>query len=128
MSRMKWNDCLNNDIDEKNCFQVELNECNEDEYRCHNDASCIWKDFLDNDIQFSDYYDRSNEIIIGSAVYYVQPKILPKDHTCWLDWNKFVWNDDIYGTTSFVNNSILYMKKITIKTFNSFTNICFIFK
>ena len=31
-------DCLNNDIDEKNCFQVELNECNEDEYRCHNDA------------------------------------------------------------------------------------------
>ncbi|CAF1653429.1 unnamed protein product, partial [Adineta ricciae] len=35
-------DCFNNGIDEMNCFHLEINECNEDEYRCHN-GQCISK-------------------------------------------------------------------------------------
>ncbi|CAF3982006.1 unnamed protein product [Adineta steineri] len=39
-------DCLNNGVDEANCFELEINECKPNEYRCHN-GQCIaeyyWK-------------------------------------------------------------------------------------
>ena len=33
-------DCLNDGIDEKDCWQLEINQCNENEYRCSN-GECI---------------------------------------------------------------------------------------
>ncbi|CAF1544319.1 unnamed protein product, partial [Adineta ricciae] len=33
-------DCVNNGVDESNCFDLEMNECESDEYRCHN-GLCI---------------------------------------------------------------------------------------
>ncbi|UJR19214.1 hypothetical protein I4U23_022344 [Adineta vaga] len=38
-------DCIDGGADEKECFILEINECNEDEYRCHN-GLCIPKDFF----------------------------------------------------------------------------------
>jgi hypothetical protein len=41
-------DCLNGSVDEAQCFDLEINECNETEYRCHN-GLCIPKEFLEDD-------------------------------------------------------------------------------
>ena len=40
-------DCLDGGADEAQCFQLEMNECEKDEYRCHN-GLCISKVFLDD--------------------------------------------------------------------------------
>ncbi|CAF4306657.1 unnamed protein product, partial [Adineta steineri] len=44
-------DCLNDGIDETGCFNLEINECNDNEYRCHN-GLCIPKIFLE--MEFAD--------------------------------------------------------------------------
>ena len=41
-------DCLNGGVDETHCFQLEINECNENEYRCHN-GFCIPKELFEDD-------------------------------------------------------------------------------
>ena len=38
-------DCFNNGIDEKNCWELQVNECNYGEYRC-TDGQCIPESFL----------------------------------------------------------------------------------
>ncbi|CAF3903979.1 unnamed protein product [Adineta steineri] len=40
-------DCIDGGIDEEQCFQLEINECNENEYRCRN-GLCIPKEFLED--------------------------------------------------------------------------------
>ena len=42
--------CLGSGADESNCFELEINECESDEYRCHN-GMCIPEQFL-NDLSF----------------------------------------------------------------------------
>ena len=44
-------DCIDEGADEANCFPLELNQCNENEYRCHN-GQCIPKEFLENKIPY----------------------------------------------------------------------------
>ena len=41
-------DCFNGGVDEAQCFDLEINECNETEYRCQN-GLCIPKEFLKDD-------------------------------------------------------------------------------
>ena len=53
-------DCLNDGVDEENCFQLEANECNEDEYRCLN-GQCIPKSFFRDYQENPDCLDRSDE-------------------------------------------------------------------
>ncbi|CAF0854311.1 unnamed protein product [Adineta steineri] len=52
-------DCLNGGIDENQCFNLEINECNENEYRCHN-GLCIPKIFLEIDPYEARCLDRSD--------------------------------------------------------------------
>ncbi|CAF1090135.1 unnamed protein product [Adineta steineri] len=52
-------DCLNGGVDEEYCWQLEINECNEDEHRCNN-GQCIHKSFYQDDItavEVLDIYD-----------------------------------------------------------------------
>ncbi|CAF1541144.1 unnamed protein product [Adineta ricciae] len=55
-------ECLNNGIDEIECFNLEINECEENEYRCHI-GLCIPKIFLDMEFVGVQCLDRSDEII-----------------------------------------------------------------
>ncbi|CAF3602035.1 unnamed protein product, partial [Adineta steineri] len=55
-------DCLNDGIDEIGCFNLELNECNENEYRCHN-GLCIPKIFLKMEYVEAQCFDGSDEIV-----------------------------------------------------------------
>ncbi|CAF1552061.1 unnamed protein product, partial [Adineta steineri] len=55
-------DCLNDGIDETGCFNLEMNECNENEYRCHN-GLCIPKKFLKMEFADAQCLDGSDEIV-----------------------------------------------------------------
>ncbi|CAF1682231.1 unnamed protein product, partial [Adineta ricciae] len=55
-------DCLGNDADEINCFELEINECKENEYRCHN-GMCIPEEFLNEGYYYSDCIDGTDENI-----------------------------------------------------------------
>ncbi|CAF1381404.1 unnamed protein product [Adineta steineri] len=48
-------------IDEQYCHELEINECNEDEYRCHNGAQCIPYEFFRDDHQSIDCLDGTDE-------------------------------------------------------------------
>ena len=63
-------DCIDGGADEAQCVQLELNQCDASEYRCHN-GLCIPKIFLDDDIpQCLDQSDLSNVYIKPYAYYF----------------------------------------------------------
>ena len=51
--------CLNDQIDEKYCWQMQINECNDDEYRCRN-GQCISKRFFRDQEYMYECLDRSD--------------------------------------------------------------------
>jgi len=51
--------CLNDGIDEKDCWQLEVNQCNDDEYRCTN-GICIPNIFYDDMAHSYDCLDKSD--------------------------------------------------------------------
>ncbi|CAF4588473.1 unnamed protein product [Rotaria sp. Silwood2] len=54
-------DCLDGDFDEEHCWQLEMNECNDNEYRCSN-GQCIPQSFFRDDINTSDCLDDSDDV------------------------------------------------------------------
>jgi hypothetical protein len=58
-------DCLDGGHDEEQCWQLEINECdNETEFRCHI-GLCIPLDFLNDDLGNADCLDQSDEGFAG---------------------------------------------------------------
>ena len=53
-------DCLNGGIDEQFCWELEINKCEEDQYRCHN-GQCISNRFLHDDLSHYECLDKSDE-------------------------------------------------------------------
>ncbi|CAF4196739.1 unnamed protein product, partial [Rotaria sordida] len=45
-------DCLDSS-DEKNCWKLEVNDCHDNEFRCHN-SLCISMEFFHNFVDFSE--------------------------------------------------------------------------
>ncbi|CAF5125317.1 unnamed protein product, partial [Rotaria sp. Silwood1] len=52
--------CIDNKIDEENCWQLEINECNDNEYQCTN-GQCISVSFFRDNIYPPDCLDGSDE-------------------------------------------------------------------
>jgi len=55
-------DCRNDGIDERHCWQLEMNICQENEYRCMN-GQCIPMAFYLDDRQIPDCLDQSDEYV-----------------------------------------------------------------
>ncbi|CAF1026336.1 unnamed protein product [Adineta steineri] len=53
-------DCINGNFDEQHCWQLEINECQEGEYRCHN-GQCIPESFLQDNKFNPDCIDGTDE-------------------------------------------------------------------
>ncbi|CAF5074486.1 unnamed protein product, partial [Rotaria sp. Silwood1] len=53
--------CLDGEYDEEQCWQIDMNECNDDEYRCRN-GQCIPQEFFRDDNQIPDCLDGSDII------------------------------------------------------------------
>ena len=68
--------CIESGVDEMNCFELEKNECERDEYRCHN-GMCIPEQFLNDGSFYPDCLDVSDE-----RFYTETPKNCPDFHTC----------------------------------------------
>lgn len=83
-------DCFNG-ADEVQCFDLEVNECNENEYRCHN-GLCIPKDFLDdNTPQCLDKSDIVDTFYLGSNAFpYV---FYHEEHSCRAGHEQFSCGD-----------------------------------
>ena len=66
-------DCLNNGLDEENCWQLEINTCQHDEYRCVN-GQCIPRAFYRDESQIDECIDGSDQrsIRLWEHLYYQQ--------------------------------------------------------
>ncbi|CAF1489157.1 unnamed protein product [Adineta ricciae] len=76
---LDWRDICDQEMDcfdgsdESNCWQLEINECSSNEYRCYN-GQCIPKDFAFDDNLNPDCQDGTDEI-----VFYIYYKFCDKD-------------------------------------------------
>ncbi|CAF4809860.1 unnamed protein product [Rotaria magnacalcarata] len=78
-------DYVDSEIDEEHCWQLELNECNDDEYRCTN-GQCIQRSFVRDDTRTSECTDGSDEVRINveqqNKFKTLSPSFEVKDSTC----------------------------------------------
>ena len=63
-------------LDEQQCDQLEVNECSQDEYRCHNGAQCIPLDFVRDGITSTDCLDRTDELEFDTNANFPPPKFI----------------------------------------------------
>jgi hypothetical protein len=54
-------DCIGDGFDEEQCGQIEIHQCNENEYQCSN-GQCIPKPFYNDDRNIPDCLDQSDEL------------------------------------------------------------------
>ncbi|UJR29387.1 hypothetical protein I4U23_010599 [Adineta vaga] len=75
-------DCLDAS-DELNCWQLEINECNENEYRCYN-GQCIPKEFFHDGLINPDCLDRTDEPSYFDYPKYCSddPSMRCEEHAC----------------------------------------------
>ncbi|CAF2261159.1 unnamed protein product [Rotaria magnacalcarata] len=87
-------DCLDGGLDEAFCFDVEINECSETEYRCHN-GLCIPEEFWNDGIGDADCLDRSDEIadVAYPRSCFQDPTFRCEEHACRMNWHQFPCGD-----------------------------------
>jgi len=87
-------DCLNDGLDEKDCFLMEMNECSSNEYRCHN-GLCIPEQFWENGFGEADCLDRSDEVsnVIYPSNCYRDPRFRCEEHSCRTNWFDYPCGD-----------------------------------
>ena len=73
-------DCVDGE-DEKNCWELEMNECSEDEYRCSNGQCIPWVYFLDGSRK-TECLDRTDEYFFSTGDCYKNPMFRCEEHTC----------------------------------------------
>ncbi|CAF4011362.1 unnamed protein product [Rotaria magnacalcarata] len=89
-------DCIDGGFDEEYCWQLEINECSDNEYRCAN-GQCIPKPFFQDDTYLPDCLDGTDEV----------RKPFKEDHKCIREKPSFKCEDvtcrDIYLGSSCVS-------------------------
>jgi hypothetical protein len=79
--------------DENNCWQLEINQCNANEFRCHN-GLCIPMEFFHDIKDFPDCLDRTDEIVTESEYYcYAHVRFRCEEHMCPPGQNDFPCGD-----------------------------------
>jgi hypothetical protein len=75
-------DCLDSS-DENNCWQLEVNDCDDNEFRCHN-GLCIPIEFFRDVMLHSDCLDRTDELLFkfDTRYCYRQLAFSCDEHTC----------------------------------------------
>ncbi|CAM2709396.1 unnamed protein product [Rotaria socialis] len=87
-------DCIDEGLDEAFCFDMELNECEENEYRCHN-GLCIPEEFWENGFGDADCLDRSDEFadVLYPNSCFQDPAFRCEEHSCRTNWHDFPCGD-----------------------------------
>lgn len=87
-------DCIDEGIDEQSCFDLEINECNDNEYQCHN-GLCISHEFWENGEGDVDCLDQSDNVIEKSysRSCFQDPTFRCEEHSCRVSINPFSCGD-----------------------------------
>jgi hypothetical protein len=87
-------DCLDGGLDEAFCFEMEINECEEHEYRCHN-GLCIAGEFWEDGLGSADCLDRSDESddVEYPKFCFRDPTFRCEEHLCRINWYGFACGD-----------------------------------
>ncbi|CAF3237514.1 unnamed protein product [Rotaria sp. Silwood2] len=104
-------DCLDGDFDEEHCWQLETNQCKDDEYRCTN-GQCIPWSFFRDDTNASDCVDRSDEV---SRRY-------DKFNKCNTDKPSFECEDITCRHTFLTNSCVVPRQRLLVNAIYSITN------
>ena len=97
-------DCLGDGIDEKQCIDLEINECKDDEYRCHN-GMCIPEQFMNDNPSSPDCLDHTDEYahplmstlkILGFSICSASPSFLCEESDPFDSYRGFVCGDGQY--------------------------------
>ena len=79
-------DCLDGGQDEAHCWQLEMNDCGDDEHRCAN-GQCIPKNFFEEGSSFADCLDGSDErrrySYLPSECRRMEPRFDCQEVSCW---------------------------------------------
>ncbi|CAF3543872.1 unnamed protein product [Rotaria sp. Silwood1] len=95
-------DCLDDKFDEEYCWQLEINECNDNEYRCTN-GQCIPQSFFRDDSNIFDCLDGSDEILMN----------IEQNYKCNRDIPSFKYEEKICQYT-FMTSSCVHQRKILL--------------
>ena len=76
-------DCFDEGTDEQSCFELEINECSDDEFRCHN-GLCISQELWEDGEGETDCLDQSDRAIetYYSSLCFQNPMFLCEEHSC----------------------------------------------
>ncbi|CAF4150770.1 unnamed protein product [Rotaria sp. Silwood2] len=87
-------DCFNDGVDESQCFELEINECNENKRRCHN-GLCIPKWFWNGEFDEAECLDKSDLLVMsGCPNTYLKLHIFAcAEYTCRPDEGQFPCGD-----------------------------------
>ncbi|CAF3923216.1 unnamed protein product [Adineta steineri] len=88
-------DCIDNYFDELYCFQMEINQCELNEYRCHN-GLCIPQEFIkENNPNYAFCLDRSDEYADLSYQNncFQQSTFRCEEHSCRTNWHQYPCGD-----------------------------------
>ncbi|CAF1353214.1 unnamed protein product [Adineta steineri] len=87
-------DCFDEGSDEENCFDMEINKCEENEYRCHN-GLCISGELWEDGAGDADCLDRSDEILdlMYKDSCFQDPTFHCEEHSCRPDGGAFACGD-----------------------------------
>ena len=87
-------DCFDEGTDEESCFDLEMNECGNDEFRCHN-GMCISEELWEDGKGETDCLDRSDRATDDrfSRICFQDPTFLCEEHSCRPSFNPFSCSD-----------------------------------
>ncbi|CAF4174171.1 unnamed protein product, partial [Adineta steineri] len=87
-------DCFDEAVDEEYCFDMEINECEKNEYRCHN-GLCISSELWEEGEGDADCLDRSDEVLDASYIEscFQDPTFRCEEHSCRADEGTFPCGD-----------------------------------
>ena len=87
-------DCFDDGLDEEFCFEMEVNECTDEEYRCHN-GLCISQELWEDGAGDTDCLDRSDKSMDTSYIGFCfqDPTFRCEEHSCRADVNPFSCGD-----------------------------------
>ena len=117
--------CLNDQIDEKLCWQLEINECRDDEYRCAN-GQCISKQFtIGNTNLFECLFELEfiREFISNNYVSLKLPMIYFEDRICSKLYDTEMW---YLSSSCHVERRDILNQRIFNSKSNTVSNICYL--
>ena len=113
-------DCADGGSDEEHCFELEMNECEENEYRCQN-GLCVAREFYRDDEANPECLDRTDE---GHVGYYRScagdPSFRCEEHTCAIHRWPAVVTPCGDGQCAIYENICANKRNILIMTFDSY--------